>query len=381
MKPRPELKTCGHFALTTEACGICPKPLTPDEQAERDRRQTELDDWRRQLDEHAAKWGSTDPTTALTAPDAVSAAPTDGATKEVAPFVAGIRHMPDGEYHADPLRERGSASLSGTSTRLLLPPHTPAHYRHRMLTPPTPKTAAMILGTAVHAVALGTADLDVYDGKTWTSKDAQAFLAEHDPDDVFAPVLAGDVAAVHAMARNLREHPIGKLILDADGETETAMFAQHPETGIWLRGKTDKLARLTRGRAIICDVKTTGTATGAHPSEFARTVGKYGYDTQGAHYALIAHLLGVVRKLSAVSVVHLIVETAPPYLVSACEVRRLDMDLAREVNEAAYRVFARCMESGEWPGYPSGLREVGLTPWDVRAREDAIEAIEEGDPS
>lgn len=378
-KPRPELKPCGHFALASEICGICPPVPTPEELAQRAEHQRQIDEAQRRDDEHVAKWGRTDPTTALTTPDLVSAAHAGGVVTDrpLEPFVAGLRHMDDGDYHADPLRKHGSASISGTSTRLLLPPWTPAHYRHKMLTPPAPKTAAMILGTAVHAVALGTADLDVYDGRSWESTDAKVFLAEHDPDAGFAPVLAKDEAAVHQMARNLREHPVGRLILDAEGETEAAMFAQHPETGIWLRGKADKLARLARGRAIICDVKTTGTATGAHPAEFERTVGKYGYDTQGAHYALLAYLLGVVRKTTAVSVVQLIVETTPPYLVSACEVRRPYMDLAREANEAAYGVFARCLESGDWPGYPPVIHQIGLTPWDLRAREEAIEATEE----
>ena len=309
--------------------------------------------------------GRIDPTRATgTAPVAARAI---GETEPV----AGVYALTDAEYHTDPLRPYGLASLSGTGTRRLLPPYTPAHFHHQAtaLREPTP---SMILGTAVHHVTLGTADLDVFEGASWKSKAAVEFLAEHDPDRGYAPVLAQDVPAVEAMARNLKAHPVGRLILDAEGIVESALIAQHPEYGIWMRGKPDKAAALTGGRLVILDVKTTAGL--AYPGEVARTVGKWGYDSQADHYATLARILGLTRK--PVTFVHLVVETSAPYLVSACEIARSDMDLAHEVNDAAYRVFARCVESGEWPGYPPTIHPISLPSWDTRAREEAIEATD-----
>ena len=374
----PTLLDCGHFADGerdgTPTCSIC-----GDREA-RAKAQADLAEFKRQAEALAAKQGGADPTVPAPSKQTSDGGGDGGrvAATDLPPFVAGLRSMPDGEYHADPLRVHGSASLSGTSTRLLLPPNTPAHFRHRMLTPRTQPTAAMILGTAVHCLALGTADLDVFeDGKTWTSAAGREFLRKYDPDDGHAPILADDVRAARAMARNLREHPIAKLILEGEGETEQAMFAQHPDWGIWLRGKADKLAHLSRGRLVIADIKTT--ASSADAGEFVRTVGKYNYDTQAAQYQTIARILGLAKR---VTVVFVLVESFEPYLVNVCEIRPTDMDLARDANEAAYQRFTRCMETGHWPGYPERIHPISLTPWDARAREEAIDIIDkENDPS
>lgn len=354
-KPKPTLLGCGHFSDGqidgAPSCSIC----TDREIHERFRART-------------VEAPTTDPTTAPPAsgPGGATAA-TTGET-DLPPFEAGIRRMFDGDYHADPLRQYGTMSLSGTSTRLLLPPYTPAHFYHKMTTPRTPPTAAQILGGAVHAVALGTAPLDVFDGKSWQSAAARGFLAEHNPDYGHAPVLVQDVETVEQMAHQLRTHPIARMLLEGAGEGEAAMFAQYPDLGVWLRGKTDKLAMLAGSHLVIGDIKTT--ASFADAIEFRRAVGKYGYAQQAAHYRRIARILGLAKK---VTVILVIVESFAPYLVNVVEIVADDMDLADHANEVAYRRFAHCLKTGQWPGYPETIHPLSLTPWDAQALEAAIE--------
>lgn len=343
--PKLSLLPCGHFAARGEQCSICAERA----QAER-------------VAEIVAATPATavgpDPTDA-TATTAVATAPAIGETEPV----AGVYDLPDSIYHADPLRAYGTESLSATSHRHLIAPSTPAHYRWKMDHRPSP-TAAMILGSAVHALSLETADLAIFDGASWDSKAGRQFLVDHDPDGDEAPILAKDIPAAKAMAQALRDHQIVPLGLRG-GRPEQALFVQHPRLGIWLRCKVDYLTGATGDRIIVTDVKTTDCA---HPAMFTRSAGKYAYDLQAD---AIAHQVKALGLASHVTVIFAAVESKPPYLVAVHEIDTADLRQARAVNEAAEQTFARCLETGTWPGYPAVINRITLPPWDARQREEA----------
>lgn len=302
---------------------------------------------------------------------AVGAAPTAAsAVLGTGEPVAGIYNLPDSIYHRDPLRAYGTESLSASSALRLLPPSTPAHYRWWVDHPKAP-TAAMILGGATHALTLETADLAIFEGKSWTSEAGKAFLAAHDPDGDEAPILAADVPVAEAMAHALRSHPVARLGLTG-GSPEQAMFARHPEHGAWLRGKVDYLAQGLGGRLIITDVKTAEHADG---ESFARAGGDLGYDLQAAVYEWLARALGLGKKIT---VIFAVVEKSPPHLVAVHELHSTDMGLARQAHEVAVGRFAQCLKSGTWPGYPHQINRVSLPPWATRSREEATMADQEG---
>lgn len=99
------------------------------------------------------------------------------------------------------------------------------------------------------------------------------------------------------------------------------------------------------------DLKTAKAGT-ARPFRFASTVVEYGYDVSWAHYLLTAELAGE----PVVDMVFLVVETSPPFNILPA---RLDPDF-KEIGEAKARVarerFARALETGEWPGYPTEIQ-------------------------
>ena len=346
---RATMLPCGHFALDSEPCELCAS-------------QAQIARAKEMADRPVI---GPDPTHAT-----VTTAVAAHAIGETEP-VAGVYEIPDSLYHRDPLTAYGTESLSGSSARLLLPPSTPAHYRYLIDHPSDSRTPAMIFGSAVHALTLDTADLAVFDGGTWASKAGEWFLAEHDPDGDEAPILARDVAAAKAMAAALLAHPIVKMGL-SNGEPEQAMFAQHPETGVWLRGKVDYLARAAGDHLIVTDIKTTECA---HESEFARAVGKLGYHVQDAHYARIIRLLKLART---VTMIFATVEKQPPYLVNVHEIDAGDLKRADELGEMAIRRFAHCLDTGQWDGYPVRINKVTLPHWVAQAEEDAL--LYEGDP-
>lgn len=287
--------------------------------------------------------------------------------------LAGVYDIPDSIYHRDPLRAYGTESLSGSTARFLVPPSTPAHYRWRMDHPNEP-TAAMILGSAVHALTLETAELAIFEGSSWTTKAGTEFLIEHDPDGDEAPILAKDLAAAKAMAYALLHHPIVAKAL-TNGKAEQAIFAQDDETGVWLRGKLDYLQQAVGGRLIVTDVKT---AQSAHFGEFSRSAAKLSYHVSDAHYGRIVKLLGLAKR---VTMIYATVESHPPYLVSVHQISDEDLRRGDELDQLAIRTFARCMETGNWPGYPLTINKLTLPVYAARSEEESLLSAEEGDPS
>lgn len=358
-RPRPPvLLACGHFAAFGADCGIC---------AER---------------EAVAKLAATPPPPVTVAagsrPD-----PTNATATTVAPATAhaigetdprpGVYNMPDAVYHADPLRAYGTESLSATSARLLLPPSTPAHYRWKIDHAGQGRTPAMLFGAAVHALALGTADLAVFDeGRSWNSKAGERFLAEHPDHGDRLPILAHEVTAAKAMASALLAHPIARLGLTG-GTAEQAMFADDDRYGAWRRCKVDYLAPAAGDRLILTDIKTTEDAS---PLGFVKSAAKYGYHRQADNCGWLARRLGLARN---VTMIFAAVEKAPPHLVAVHEIDTNDLRRAAALNDAATGVFAHCLATGVWPGYPARINRLTLPVWAARDEEDAL-ADTEGDP-
>lgn len=360
-RPRPPVMlACGHLTLGTE-CGIC---------AER---------------EAAAKFAAaTPPPPPVKVRPGSGPDPTNAGATTAAPATApaigetdpqpGVYNLPDHVYHADPLRAYGTESLSATSARMLLPPSTPAHYRWKIDHPTTGRTPAMLFGSAVHALALGTADLAVFDeGRSWNSKAGERFLAEHPDHGDRLPILAHEVPAAEAMADALLAHPVARLGLTG-GHAEQAMFAEDDRFGVWRRCKVDYLAPAAGDRLILTDIKTTEDASAAG---FAKSAAKYGYHRQADSCAWLARALGLARH---VSMIFAAVEKTPPYLVAVHECSPEDLRRATELNDAACAVFARCLATNRWPGYPETITRLHMPVWAARDEEDALAATEEGNP-
>lgn len=358
----PKLLPCGHFSQATNADGTPRCVMCAEREAVA----------RMQAQATTPPRSGPGPTRAAGAATAPPAAATVAlGTDSPQP---GVYDLPDSIYHADPLRDYGLESLSSTSARLLLAPSTPANYRWAMDHPDDRRTPAMIFGKAVHAVTLQTGDLAVFDGASWTSKAGEQFLAEHPDHGDTVPVLARDVPAAKAMAAALLAHPVARLGLTG-GQPEQAMFARDDRYGVWRRCKADYLAPATGGRLIVTDVKTTDSAS---PSEFASSAGKYGYHLQADNTAWLARRLGLARHATMIFAA---VEKHPPYLVAVHEIDSTDLRRATALNELAAATFARCLETGTWPGYPERVHRISLPGWIARNEETTLDdALDEGEP-
>lgn len=275
----------------------------------------------------------------------------------------GVYDLDDEAYHADPVK---GGSLSSTGARKILPPSTPAHYRH-WAQHGGGHVSAFDFGQAAHSEVLGVGRAIVaVDAKAWTTKAAKAEREEaYEAGKI--PLLAHEAKQVRAMSRALRDHPLAAALLSPqDAHIEHALIWQDNQAAVWRRAKLDVLRYLADGRTAVIDYKSAATAA---PEEFRRSVHRYGYHQQGPYYLDGVRALG----LGGDDAVFLFVvqEKTAPYPVSVVQLDVEAMAWGDRLNRQAINLYARCTATDEWPGYGDHVHTIDLPAYAVRAYEDA----------
>ena len=250
---------------------------------------------------------------------------------------AGFVHdMPDEIYHADPIE---GGSLSSTFARLLTE-HVPAKAleirRNRK------PTKAMNLGKAAHRHALGAGPELItwqHDGRTKEGKAERAAYADDIAAEVVVAVTEAERAQITGMAIALRESSIVRTILD-ECDAEVSGFWQEPD-GAWCRARYDLISE--RGA---WDYKTCLDAT---RRGFSKAMASWGYHQQGEFYNRGLRALG--HPACRAPMRFICQETVAPYLVQIHTPDELAIDVARELNDRAIRIFAESNATGIWAGF------------------------------
>lgn len=254
-------------------------------------------------------------------------------------------------YHRQP-------GLSSTGAKKIL--QSPAHYRHYVEHPEEPK-AGFDLGSAVHSKVLGVgAQIAVYpdgngperfehDGQELdnvlasngaiSTKAAKAFEADA-RDRGLIPVKRVTARVVDIMAESVLSNPTARALFEG-GDAEVSMFATDPITGVPMRGRLDYLSKR------IADLKTT--AGDASESGFARQAFSLGYEIQFGWYSHMYELITGERP----PWLFVVVETSAPYLANVHVLSEDGQRIGTQKARAARELYARCIESGSWPGYPN----------------------------
>ena len=241
-----------------------------------------------------------------------------------------IEALSDLDYHSSP-------ALSASGAKLIL--KSPAHYRWAMDHPTT--SPVFNLGHAVHSLVLGSGrpvvwlDVDNYQTKVAREQRDMAL------DEGKIPLTKSEGAQAIAMAGAVMDHPLAAALF-SDGQPELSIFTTDPETGAELRTRPDWI-----GRTIV-DLKTT---VNANPADFDRIAWTYHYEQQAAWYLDEVARAGIMPDEDRLLFVN--VEKSPPYLVSVTELDAEALRIGRERNREAIDTFARCVATGEWPGYPA----------------------------
>ena len=271
----------------------------------------------------------------------------------------GVYDMDEALYHGDPV-PGGSLSCSGA--KLLMPPGSPARYFAALSEPRAP-SRALEFGTAAHREVLGTGwPLAVWPGGDWTRLVDDVNPGAWRKEQRAAgrvPVLAAEQQKIKAMAAAIAAHPTARLLMRAEEVlNEQSMFWQDGEFGIWRRARLDAV-RL-RGRVLVTDYKT---AASADPGEFAKACARYRYHWQDPWYRE-----AVARTLGDAEAAFLFIaqEKDPPYCTGIYELDDDAVALGEAKTAAACAAYARCQQTGEWPGpQPAGdvVTRISLPRW------------------
>jgi hypothetical protein len=268
----------------------------------------------------------------------------------------GVYDLPAEQYHQDPVP---GGSLSSTGARKLLPPSCPALFRHWLDEGQAPK-ADYDFGHAAHKQLLGSGpEIVQLDYDSWRTNKVKA-EAEEARAAGKVPMLIKEYAPIANMIAALRADPIaGAIFAPGRGKTEQTLVWHDEQAGVWCRAMLDHLPNPVDGRRlIVADYKTCDSAA---PDDLSRVIHRYGYYQQAAWYVDGVEQLGLAPHGAAFLLVFQ--EKAAPYLVTVVELTGVTLDIGRSRNRDARRIYARCMETGQWPGYSQGIELISLPYW------------------
>lgn len=219
-------------------------------------------------------------------------------------------------------------------------------------------------GQAVHELVLegGFKTIDVFEYEHWrtneakTARDASYAARRH-------PLLKKDLSSVYGMADAVKSSPLAAAVF-TDGMPEQSALAIDPGTGVPLQARPDWLRRPEKGRPIVGELKTT--VKGAAPRAFMREVADRHYHLQAAFTLRVLELLGVKDA----AFLWVAVSKTAPYRVSVTELTRHDREIGDLLVDAAIKIYAGCLASGEWPGYDTEIHQSALPVWAAYEAED-----------
>jgi hypothetical protein len=248
------------------------------------------------------------------------------------------------DYHRSP-------ELSSTGLQYLA--QSPAHYLEYRRNPPSP-TAAMNLGTAIHAAVLESgldAGLIVRAPGSTRATNLYKDFAKENAGKLL--LLTDEYDRVTEVANAIQKHPIARTLL-TKGKAEQSAYWQDPETGIWCKCRPDFL----REDGVVIDLKSTSDAS---LPAFQRAITDRKYHWQSAWYLDgLSQILGM--KLD--QFVHLVVETEAPYGIAIYVLDDASLDRAREDIRRILGQYAECLHTGEWPSYPVDVQSISLRHWE-----------------
>jgi hypothetical protein len=267
--------------------------------------------------------------------------------------------IPEAIYHADPTA--GISASASTLKTIYMESPEKAAFAHPRLNPdfqPATPSEAMVHGTILHAMVLGTpAPYRELSYDSYRTNDAKA-ARDAAIACGLAPILTHKLAELVEVAENLKrrlavEHA---QILQAIEDPETLREATliWREDGTLCRCRFDVLPPARYG--FTADLKFTGLS--AEPLEWSRKMARE-YLFQADLYArAVKQLRGDKPEFKFI-----VCETEPPYAVSVHAMAPSLAEVAARRVDNALAKWTHCLKYGSWPGYATMTHYAEASPW------------------
>ncbi len=196
------------------------------------------------------------------------------------------------------------------------------------------------------------------DGMDGRSKGYKAWKAEH--AGMILLTCESD-AAIEGMVKSAMAHPEARRMLTAEQRlTEPTLIWLDEASGLLCKTRPDLLPVIDGGLVVV-DLKTTRRGH-AGREKWCREIAQYSYHNQGAM---------VVEAMESFShrhypFIHVVVEKDPPYACAVWQLSEDAIEQGKAENAVWLKRWAECVRTGEWPGYPQTIGEIGLPRWAAR---------------
>lgn len=179
-------------------------------------------------------------------------------------------------------------------------------------------------------------------------------------------VKQGELDELLAMRDAVYDNHTAAYLLTSAGVSEAVLVWDDQASGLRMKARSDRLVSEFADRAAIVELKRTRDAS---PWGFGRAVWDYRYDVQMAVYGRgMDAVFGEAERHH----VFICCEPHEPYAVATYELGRDELAIGRRDLEVALAQYARCVESGRWPGYAEDLVPVKLPGWVYRQNDEEM---------
>jgi exodeoxyribonuclease VIII len=168
------------------------------------------------------------------------------------------------------------------------------------------------------------------------------------------PLARHEYKACRAISYRVHKHPCASEIFKI-GTPEVSIYWKDLDTDVLCRGRIDWITESGHTPYIV-DIKSTQNA---NPESFQRDVFKYGYHIQAAMYWDGLLTLGY----SPDSFVFSAWEKRPPYATALYFMTDEVLEAGRNEYKKLLKVYAKCLETDNWPGYSNNIEPLILPEW------------------
>lgn len=269
--------------------------------------------------------------------------------------LVGWHNMGEAEYHSDPCP---TPSLSASCAKTIIGSsllHAWCQHPKNPLSEPFSPSAAMDMGSAVHAAVFGGAKLHIIEADSFRTSAAKE-ARDKARSDGCIPMLEKNLPRIEAMAKICAERFEG--LYGGPYHAERVAIWRCPRTGGWRRAMMDTSAKAA---PIIVDLKTTEASI--DDESCIKRVFSMGLHIQAAAYKEAMEQLnpewaGRVRFLFQWQ------EQNAPYAMSRpIEMGEAAMTLGQEQWEAAGALWDKAIASNEFPAFGSEPTDASPPPW------------------